>query len=178
MKTVMTTTGRQRRALVLSALISMLSGCERPQARLAGAAPESRASSDGAKRLSSASFRALMQTVADGWNQNDAQRAVDCFTDDARYSSPPNPRIRSGRAALYEFFGGPEGRPRPMRMEWHHLLFDEESQIGAGEYTFEYGIRTHGLVIVRIVTGKIANWREYEHESPLPWNELVAGNSF
>ncbi len=119
-----------------------------------------------------------MQTVADGWNRNDAQRAVDCFTDDARYSSPPNPRIRSGRAALYEFFGGPKGRPRAMRMEWHHLVFDEESQIGVGEYTFEYEIRTHGLVIVRIVTGKIANWREYEHESPLSWKELVAGNSF
>jgi hypothetical protein len=65
-----------------------------------------------------------------------------------------------------------------MHMDWHHLLFDEATQIGVGEYTFEYEIRTHGLVIVRIVDGRIANWREYEHASPLSWRELVDGNAF
>jgi phosphoserine phosphatase RsbU/P len=49
---------------------------------------------------------------------------------------------------------------------------------GAGEYTFEYEIRTHGIVIVRIVNGLIANWREYEHESPLSWKEMLGANSF
>jgi hypothetical protein len=67
-----------------------------------------------------------------------------------RYSAPPNPRIRSGRAALYEFFGGATGRPRPMRMEWHHLVFDEASQVGVGEYTFEYEIvRRQPLLTLR-----------------------------
>jgi SnoaL-like domain len=130
------------------------------------------------RRLVPAEFKTLMRTVAQGWNENDARRAAECFTEDAKYSAPPNPRIRESRKALYEFFGGPTGRPRAMRMEWHHLLFDEETQIGAGEYTFEYEIRTHGIVIVRIVNGLIANWREYEHESPLSWKEMVGANSF
>jgi hypothetical protein len=120
----------------------------------------------------------LLQTVARGWNTNDARLAADCFTDDALYSAPPQPGIRRGKPALFDFFGGEKGRPRPMQMEWHHLLFDEEQQIGAGEYTFTYQIRTHGMVIVRLVDGKIANWREYEHPSPLDWQQLVGDNRF
>ena len=74
--------------------------------------------------------------------------------------------------------GGAHGRPKPMRMEWHHLVFDEEQQIGAGEYTFTYGIRTHGMVLIRFRDRKIANWREYEIESPLDWDEMVGKNNF
>jgi hypothetical protein len=65
-----------------------------------------------------------------------------------------------------------------MSMQWHHLVFDEASQIGMGEYTFTYEIRTHGVVVVRVAGGKIANWREYEIESPLDWNQLVGVNRF
>lgn len=130
------------------------------------------------RTVSREQFMTLMQTVADGWNRNDARRAADCFAEDARYSSPPDARIRRGRATLFEFFGGPNGRPRPMRMAWHHLVFDEQTQIGMGEYTFEYDIRTHGIVIVRIVNGTIANWREYEHASPLTWEGMVGDNRF
>jgi hypothetical protein len=123
-------------------------------------------------------FVTLMQTLADAWNRNEATPAVDCFTEDAQYSSPPDARIRRGRLELFEFFGGSTGRPRPMRMEWHHLLFDDHAQIGAGEYTFDYDVRTHGIVIVKIVNGKIGNWREYEHQSPLSWQELIGDNAF
>jgi ketosteroid isomerase-like protein len=130
------------------------------------------------RTLSRTQFVALMRTVEDGWNRNDARRAADCFAEDALYSSPPDARIRRGRAALYEFFGGERGRPRPMHMTWHHLVFDEETQIGMGEYTFEYEVRTHGIVIVRMVDGRIANWREYEHASPLTWEAMVGDNRF
>ena len=65
-----------------------------------------------------------------------------------------------------------------MNMQWHHLLFDEANQIGAGEYTFTYQVRTHGMVIVRIVNGKIANWREYEQQSPMEWERFVGANRF
>ncbi len=123
-------------------------------------------------------FGPLMETVARGWNSNDARLAADLFTEDAMYSAPPDPGIRRGRKALFEFFGGPQGRPRPMRMTWHHLAFDENSQIGFGEYTFTYDLRTHGIVIVRIAGGHIANWREYEHASPLEWEQMVGDNSF
>jgi len=128
--------------------------------------------------LTTYEFGELMKTVAHGWNSNDARLAADRFTEDAIYSAPPDTRIRRGRKTLFEFFGGPQGRPRPMRMTWHHLAFDENSQIGFGEYTFTYDLRTHGIVIVRIVGGHIANWREYERASPLEWEQMVGDNSF
>lgn len=133
----------------------------------------------GAKTvLTTPEFYQLMETVARGWNSNDARLAADRFTEDAMYSAPPDPRIRRGRETLFAFFGGPHGRPRPMQMTWHHLAFDEKSQIGFGEYTFTYDLRTHGIVIVRIVGGRIANWREYEHASPLEWEQMVSDNRF
>ena len=131
-----------------------------------------------AGRLTGAEFRSLMNRLAEAWNAGDARRAVELFTQDAVYSAPPDGRVRRGRDELFRFFGGPTGRPRPMRMEWHHLLFDEASQIGAGEYTFTYDVRTHGVVMLRIVGGRIANWREYEQASPLSWEEFVGPNRF
>ena len=131
-----------------------------------------------ARRLTTDEYKALMNRLAEAWNANDARRAVDLFTADAVYSAPPSGRVRRGRDELLRFFGGPTGRPRPMRMDWHHLAFDEESQIGAGEYTFTYETRTHGAVMVRIVDGKIANWREYEQASPLEWEAFVGPNRF
>lgn len=94
------------------------------------------------------------------------------------YSSPPDPMIRKGRQALFEFFGGEKGRLKPVSMLWHHLIFDNATQIGAGEFTFTYQIRTHGMVILQIKNGKIANWREYEVESPMNWEQLVGENLF
>lgn len=120
----------------------------------------------------------MLATVALGWNSGNARLAADCFTEDAMYSSPPDKRIRKGRQELFEFFGGEKGRPQPMSMLWHHIVFDETTQIGMGEYTFTYQIRTHGAVVIRIVGGKIANWREYEHESRLGWEEMIGENHF
>lgn len=130
------------------------------------------------KKLTSDEFRALMDRLASSWNSNNARRAADCFTDDAVYSAPPSSRIHRGRQELFEFFGGQKGRSRPMSMQWHHVLFDEANQIGAGEYTFTYKIRTHGMVIVRVVNARIANWREYEQESPMEWETFVGANRF
>lgn len=93
-------------------------------------------------------------------------------------SSPPSPRIRHGREELFQFFGGEKGRPKPMTMDWHHIAFDEATQVGMGEYTFTNEFRTHGVVVIRVQNGKIANWREYEHASPLDWVELVGPNHF
>lgn len=131
-----------------------------------------------ARRLTTAEFKSLMHQLAEAWNANDARRAVELFTQDAVYSAPPDGRVRRGRDELFRFFGGPTGRPRPIRMEWHHLVFDEASQIGSGEYTFTYDVRTHGVTMVRIVDGRIANWREYEQASPLGWKEFVGPHRF
>lgn len=127
---------------------------------------------------SEAQFRTLMETVAAGWNAGDARRAADCFTEDAVYSEPPRKQFYRGREALYEFFGGKEKPDPPMKMTWHHLAFDEEAQIGFGEYTFQMNNRYHGIVVVRLRGGRIANWREYQYQSPLEWQEFVDDNRF
>lgn len=127
--------------------------------------------------LTRAKFEAVMRQVADGWNNNNAKLAAECFAENAIYSAPPGSG-HQGRKALFEYFGGTHGRPQPMRMQWHHLVFDPEQQIGAGEYTFRYRIQTHGMVIVRLDHGRISHWREYEVESGLPWEDFVGANRF
>jgi ketosteroid isomerase-like protein len=135
-------------------------------------------SQNSRKALTPAEFRDHMKQLADAWNRGDARVAADLFAEDALYSSPPNSRIHDGRQELFEWFGGVHGRPKPMQMLWHHLVFDAEQQIGAAEYTFTYEMRTHGMVLIRFRDRKIANWREYEIESPLDWEVMVGKNRF
>ena len=52
--------------------------------------PEVRAGKQ-AGRISSALFRTVMQTVAEGWNRGDARLAASCFAENAVYSGPPSP---------------------------------------------------------------------------------------
>jgi ketosteroid isomerase-like protein len=113
-------------------------------------------------RISTAEeFRRLMSTVAERWNEGNARKAAECYTEDAVYTEPPDKQLYVGRKALYEFFGGDKKPEPPMKMVWHHLAFDEESQIGFGEYTFQMNDRYHGIVVVKVRDGKICNWREY-----------------
>ncbi len=99
-------------------------------------------------RTSDREFEKLMQTLAEGWNDGNAVKAADCFTEDAIYTQPPDKQLYKGRAALFKFFGGNEGRKSQMKMTWHHLTFNPRTQIGTGEFTFEYGGKVHGMVIV------------------------------
>jgi hypothetical protein len=131
-----------------------------------------------AEAITTDEFEKLMQTVASGWSEGNARKAADCFSEDAIYSEPPNKQLYKGRDALFKFFGGEEGRKSAMKMTWHHLMFNEKEQIGSGEFTFEYGGSVHGMVIVKIVDGKIKNWREYWYESNLSWKEFIGENNF
>lgn len=142
-----------------------------------GVQEETRQSCMQTPRLDNDGFRLVMQTVADGWNRGEASTAASCFAENALYSAPPSSPHR-GRKALYEFFGGAKGRELPMHMIWHHLIFDPGRQIGVGEYTFRYRIQTHGIAIVKISNGLILNWREYEVESVLPWEQFAGENRF
>jgi SnoaL-like domain len=135
-------------------------------------------SSSAADKITAAQFKNLMRTVAAGWNEGNARKAADCYTEDALYTEPPDRQVYAGRKALYEFFGGDKKPDPPMRMTWHHLAFDEESQIGFGEYTFQGNNRYHGIVVVKIRDGKISNWREYQYKSDLEWGEFVKKNDF
>jgi len=130
------------------------------------------------KKSTAEDFRRLMNTVAASWNEGDARNAADCYTEDAVYTEPPDKQVYVGRNALYEFFGGDKKPKPPMKMKWHHLAFDEESQIGFGEYTFQMNNRYHGIVIVKIRNGKISNWREYQTKSNLEWKDFVEKNKF
>jgi len=123
-------------------------------------------------------FKRLMNTIAEGWNEGNARKAADCFTEDAIYVEPPDRQVYSGRTALYDFFGGEEKPDPPMKMRWHHLAFDEASQIGFGEYTFQMNRRYHGIVVVRVREGKISNWREYQYQSEMEWEEFSERNRF
>jgi ketosteroid isomerase-like protein len=116
--------------------------------------------------------------LADAWRRGDARAAAPCFAEDAVYTEPPDRQVYRGRAELYDFFGGNESPPPAMEMTWHHVVFDEEQQIGAGEYTFQGRNRYHGVVVVRIVDGRIANWREYQRRSDLDWDDFVGPNRF
>lgn len=127
---------------------------------------------------SAAQFRTVLNDLAEAWNQGDARRAADCFTADAVYTEPPDKQVYRGREELFRFFGGAQGRAGQMAMQWHHLAFDEETQIGFGEFTFTYGSTVHGVAVVRLRDGRIANWREYWYESALPWDRFIRANPF
>jgi len=119
-----------------------------------------------------------METVAAGWNEGDARRAADCFNDDAIYMEPPDKQMYHGRQALYQLFGGGKKQQSATHLSWHHLAFDAPSQIGFGEYTFAtMNHQYHGVAVVKIASGKIASWREYQYRSDLSW-QLFAGRGY
>jgi len=126
--------------------------------------------------LTTSEFNHLMQTIADGWNEGNARTAADCFSENAIYVEPPEKQLYHDRAELYEFFGGDNGTDIPMQMTWHHLAFNEEEQIGFGEYTFQMHGRYHGIVVVKVDSGLIKHWREYQYRSELDWNEFTSHN--
>lgn len=128
--------------------------------------------------LNTKDFKQLMQTVADGWNEGNARKAAACFSEDAIYVEPPDKQRFHGRSQLYDFFGGDAGTDIPMSMSWHHLAFSEEEQIGFGEYTFQMHSRYHGIVVVKIESGQIKHWREYQYRTELSWAEFTSHNPF
>lgn len=126
----------------------------------------------------SSEFEKLMQTIADGWNDGNARKSADSFSMDAIYVEPPDKQVYYGREELYEFFGGDHGPEIPMHMTWHHLAFNEEEQIGFGEYSFQMHGKYHGIVTVQLASGLIRFWREYQYKTELDWDEFTSLNSF
>jgi hypothetical protein len=133
---------------------------------------------DKKQKIDSKEFERLMQTIADSWNEGDARKAADCFAENAIYSEPPDKQLYKGRTELFKFFGGNEGRKSAMKMTWHHLVFDEREQVGAGEFTFEFGSKVHGVAMIKVAEGKIGHWREYWYESALDWEKFIGENKF
>ena len=153
------------RYFLLAFLLLLLSAC-------------SQINSDNS-RFDNEDFDSLLQTLATGWNTNNARLAASVFAEDAIYSEPPDKQLYKGRNEIFEFFGGQDGRESWMKMTWHHTSFDPVNSVGSREFTFGWpGGNVHGIVSIRIENGLIRNWREYFYEDPANWEEFSKNNPF
>lgn len=135
------------------------------------------AQAQAAPLLDRAGFEALLGRLADGWTRGDAAHAADQFTPDAIYTEPPGRQVYRGRAELFRFFGGTSGRPGAMTMTWHRMAFDPATQRGFGEFSFRYGSQVHGVAVIDVRGGRIAQWREYFTADERPFPVFVAPSS-
>ncbi len=129
-----------------------------------------------AGKISTSDFEKIMTALAVARSEGKAAQAADLFTENAVYGNSGGGPTHKGRAALRKLFSRASARPR--KFEWHHLLFNEPDQIGAGEFTLEGARRYHGMAIVKIENGKISHWREYPVPSSLNWEEFTSENHF
>jgi len=130
---------------------------------------------EAAAKIAADDFYRIMNAVAQSRSEGNASKAADMFAEDAVYSNPAGEQTRKGRAAIAKLFGG---KGTTIAVRWHHLLFNEQEQIGAGEFTQEGHRRFHGMVIVKMKNGKISNWREYQLPSNQSWEKFTDENQF
>ena len=123
-------------------------------------------------------FTEILTNIAKAWNEGNAAVAAQYFADSAVYEEPPGKQLYKGRKEIFEFFGGERGFDKPMKMAWHNLAFNEEKQIGFGEYTFAMNNQYHGIVIMKFEKGKIVKWREYQYKSNLSWDDFAQESKF
>lgn len=110
-------------------------------------------------------FHTLMADLASAWNVGDADRAAALFSEDAVYLDPGSRKFYRGRAVLRDLFERTAKRS-PMTTNWRHVFFDEPSQTGAAEFTFNWGAHAYaGVAIVVLEDGLVSRWREYQVES-------------
>jgi ketosteroid isomerase-like protein len=125
-------------------------------------------------RFSTADFANLMRALADAWARNDAAAGAALFRDDATYSEPPDEQLFVGRDQIEAYFSPLEPGTY---LDLHHLWFDPSSGVGAIEFSF--GTRgearaSHGVAIVTVVDGRIADWREYQTQGPSSFAQFTA----
>jgi hypothetical protein len=120
---------------------------------------------EGSRALTPEGFHALMARLADAWNAGDAERAAALFAEDAVYLDPGGKKFYRSRAVLRELFDRTAKRA-PMKTTWRHVFFDEPTQMGAAEFTFDWGAHAYaGVAIVVLEDGLVSRWREYQVES-------------
>ncbi|MGH9903310.1 MAG: nuclear transport factor 2 family protein [Pyrinomonadaceae bacterium] len=125
--------------------------------------------------MTKAEFKKLLDSLADAWGRRDYAAAAEAFAEDVRYADPLRYSF-DGRARLREFFEADEGYAQ--RTVWHTVVFDEEQQAGAAEYTYDGTHRYHGTALVRVGGGEITHWREYQHVDPRGWEEFASETAF
>ena len=115
-------------------------------------------------------FKTVLADLAGAWARRDYKAAAAFFAQDVRYADPLRYSFE-GNDALRAFFEADEGQDQ--RTTWHTIIFDEERQEGAVEYTYEGSYRYHGVALVRVADGKIARWREHQHVDSRSWDEFA-----
>ena len=110
--------------------------------------------------MTGAEFARMLDALADAWARRDYPAAAAWFASDVRYADPLRYAF-DNRADLLAFYEADDGLPQ--RTEWHLRLFDEPTQRGAAEYTYEGTHRYHGVALIRVADGRITHWREYQH---------------
>ncbi len=124
--------------------------------------------------LGPSAFRAVLDSVAAGWNTGRADLAANCFAESAVYAEPPDRQLYRGRAAIRNFFAESVQPARPDRMRWHSVAFDSTRQVGFGEYTYRGRQYYHGVAVLEMEAGLIKTWREYQYGSPLSREEFMS----
>ena len=124
--------------------------------------------------MNKAEFIELLNTMAEGWNSGDVEKVAACFAEKVSYGDPTRYAFTS-RQELKPFFEPPDGGSQ--QCTWHRVIFDEEAQTGAAEYTYTGHQTYHGCVVARVEGGVVFDWREWQHTSDLDWEEFVAGRA-
>jgi len=123
-------------------------------------------------------FHTLMSRLARAWNKQQANDVATCFAPNVIISQVIQAIIWQGHDEVQDYVKKFMAKNKT-HMVWHHLLFDEESQVGSGEYSFSVDSQhRHGIVLVKIEDGKIINLRAYETPSDMGWQQFVWPNSF
>lgn len=125
--------------------------------------------------MTRAEFTSALESLAQAWTDRDYEKAASFFAEDVRYADPLHYRFAS-RADLLRFFQDDGGHPQST--VWHNIVFDEERQVGAAEYTYEGTHRYHGVALIQVNGNVISRWREYQHISPLEWQDFCSGTLF
>ncbi|MGQ0540970.1 MAG: nuclear transport factor 2 family protein [Blastocatellia bacterium] len=112
-------------------------------------------------------FHAMLAQMAEGWTRRDYETVANRFSERIKYVDPLNYSF-DNRESLLEFFRDDDGKPQ--LCELHNAVFDDITQIGTAEYTYEGTFRYHGTVWIELADDKIVSWREYQHKSEKDWN--------
>lgn len=123
--------------------------------------------------MSREALLAALERAAAGWQAGDAAVVAEAFAEHVEYLDPYGYRF-TRRADLLPFFEPPPGGHHVV---WHTILWDDVSEAGAVEYTYEGHHRYHGAAVVRLDSdGRIVLWREWQHQDDdLDWESRVAG---
>lgn len=125
--------------------------------------------------MTKSEFKAMLDSLAEAWGRRDYVAAAGAFAEGVRYADPLRYSFDS-RERLRAFFEADEGRPQ--RTVWRTIVFDEEQQVGAAEYTYEGTRRYHGTALIKVEGGKVTHWREYQHVDARDWKEFTSGTAF